>query len=254
MCKMGRDGEHSSRKRKRDSDKDKKLLQKMLETKEEKRARRLKKKADKETRRQKKQEQMLGGYTNSSNPFGDSNLTERFVWKLKREKDMEKGINPDELDSRRERERLEELQRDLEKAKKRRQEREAERELWEAERLRMAREREGQNYEDWERQEHEFHREQAKRRSEIRIKEGRPKPIDILYKNLNMDNDYEIEMNEPYKLFSNLSIQDLEELKRDIQMYLELDTHTDFWEALAVVCDDEIEQIALRERQARKPG
>lgn len=35
------------------------------------------------------------GYTNDSNPFGDSNLTEKFVWKLKHEKEDKKGIVKD---------------------------------------------------------------------------------------------------------------------------------------------------------------
>lgn len=34
---------------------------------------------------------------------------------------------------------------------------------------------------------------------------------------------------------------ELEELKKDISMYLELDTHKDFWKALSIVCDDELE-------------
>ena len=37
----------------------------------------------------------LMGYTNDSNPFGDSNLTEKFVWKLKHEKEEKKGIVKD---------------------------------------------------------------------------------------------------------------------------------------------------------------
>jgi hypothetical protein len=52
--------------------------------------------------------------------------------------------------------------------------------------------------------------EQAKRRAEIRIKEGRAKPIDILAMNLRLANepdkvedeiDLEIDLNEPYTIF-----------------------------------------------------
>lgn len=35
------------------------------------------------------------GYTNESNPFGDSNLTEKFVWKLKNEKEEKVGSRSD---------------------------------------------------------------------------------------------------------------------------------------------------------------
>ena len=75
---------------------------------------------------------------------------------------------------------------ELQKAKERREEREREKELWEEEQRRMDRLREADRYADWERQEVEFHLEQAKRRAKIRIQEGRPKPIDVLYKNLSL--------------------------------------------------------------------
>lgn len=35
------------------------------------------------------------GYTNDANPFGDSNLTEKFVWKLKQDKEEKKGVVKD---------------------------------------------------------------------------------------------------------------------------------------------------------------
>jgi hypothetical protein len=40
----------------------------------------------------------------------------------------------------------------------------------EEERERLSREREAMNYQEWERKEEEFHREQGKRRTEIRVK------------------------------------------------------------------------------------
>jgi len=62
---------------------------KALETPEEKRKRRLMKKEAKERARK---EQMgwdseLLHYTNSDNPFGDSNLLDKFVWRKKLEKE-----------------------------------------------------------------------------------------------------------------------------------------------------------------------
>ncbi|KAL6063742.1 Cactin [Balamuthia mandrillaris] len=255
MGRSRKDGEVEEKKKKREKDREQKLLNKLLETPEERRKRRLKKKAEKQARKKKQEEEALGGYTNAANPFGDANLTEQFVWKLKREKELEKGVTPEELDARDERRRREDLRKELEKAKRRRQEREAEREQWEAERAQIARERESLNYEEWEKQEEQFHLEQARIRSEIRIREGRPKPIDILYKNLNMDADFEFEMEEPYKLFANLTLPDLQELQKDIAMYLDLDSsneeHKVFWEALTIVCLDELEQAKARQANSK---
>jgi len=47
----------------------------------------------------------------------------------------------------------------------------------------------------------QFHFDQSKVRSEIRLREGRAKPIDILTKHLNGSADLDIEINEPYMVF-----------------------------------------------------
>lgn len=47
----------------------------------------------------------------------------------------------------------------------------------------------------------QFHFDQSKIRSEIRLREGRMKPIDILTKHLDPSDDFEIEINEPYTVF-----------------------------------------------------
>lgn len=47
----------------------------------------------------------------------------------------------------------------------------------------------------------QFHFDQSKVRSEIRLREGRTKPIDVLLKNLNFSEDFDIEINEPYMVF-----------------------------------------------------
>ena len=58
---------------------------KALETPEEKRKRRLGKKEAKEKKRKEKMgwDNELLDYTNTDNPFGDSNLLGKFVWKKK---------------------------------------------------------------------------------------------------------------------------------------------------------------------------
>jgi hypothetical protein len=47
----------------------------------------------------------------------------------------------------------------------------------------------------------QFHFDQSKFRSEIRLREGRAKPIDILTKHLDASDDLDIEINEPYTVF-----------------------------------------------------
>lgn len=47
----------------------------------------------------------------------------------------------------------------------------------------------------------QFHFDQSKARSEIRLREGRIKPIDILSKHLDPSDDFDIEIDEPYLVF-----------------------------------------------------
>lgn len=92
----------------------------------------------------------------------------------------------------------------------------------------LARERARAEFQDWEKKEEEvlffgffssvlfgiilsvgclkllnlqFHFDQSKVRSEIRLREGRVRPIDVLTKHLNGSDDLDIEINEPYMVF-----------------------------------------------------
>ena len=47
----------------------------------------------------------------------------------------------------------------------------------------------------------QFHFDQSKVRSEIRLREGRLKPIDVLCKHLDGSDDMDIELSEPYMVF-----------------------------------------------------
>jgi len=54
-------------------------------------------------------------------------------------------------------------------------------------------------FQNWEKQEDEFHLHQARLRSSIRIKNGRAKPIDLLAVYINpKEENLEIQMHEPY--------------------------------------------------------
>ncbi|KAM1097131.1 hypothetical protein ACFX19_014826 [Malus domestica] len=186
----------------------------------------------------------VSGYSNDSNPFGDSNLNEMFVWRKKIDRDVSHGVPLDEFSVKAERKRQRERMAEIEKVKKRREERALEKAQHEEEMALLARERARAEFQDWEKKEEEFHFDQSKVRSEIRLREGRIKPIDVLSKHLNGSDDFEIEIDEPYMVFMGLTVKEMEELRDDIKMHLDLDrateTHVKYWEALLVVCDWEL--------------
>ena len=105
------------------------------------------------------------GYTNETNPFGDSNLLQPFVWGKKVAKERE-DRRPVEGDT--EEKRLQLLQ-DISRVRKRREDRE--KELEEMERLRgeEQRLREAALYGDWQQKEEDFHLEQMRVRSKLRL-------------------------------------------------------------------------------------
>lgn len=193
------------------------------------------------------------GYSNTDNPFGDANLTQKFVWQKKREQEAKSGIDLSERIEM-ERRRHEETMIEMEKLKKRREERENEMKLREEEQLRLQRDQDRLALGDWEAKEKQFHLEQARTRAKIRFKEGRIKPIDVLALNIGSSTDPSIaehfesidinmELEEPYKLFEDLSYKELEELHGDIQYYLDLEQserNIEFWKALLIICDDEL--------------
>jgi hypothetical protein len=115
------------------------------------------------------------GYSNDTNPFGDSNLLQPFVWGKKKEKDRQLGKDVEDDEE----SRLKLIQ-DIDRVRKRRSEREQELEDMERMRADELRLREAAQYGDWEQKEEEFHMEQTKVRSKIRLIEKREKAIDKL--------------------------------------------------------------------------
>lgn len=195
--------------------------------------------------------QSVSGYSNDSNPFGDSNLGENFVWRKKIERDVVQGKKPLDISVKAEKKRQKERMAEIEKVKKRREERAIEKAQHEEEMALLARERARAEFQDWEKKEEEFHFDQSKIRSHIRSREGRMKPIDILSKNLNVSDDFDIEINEPYVVFKGITVKEMEDLRDDIKMHLDLDratpTHIEFWEALMVVCNWELAEARKRD-------
>jgi hypothetical protein len=105
----------------------------------------------------------------------------------------------------------------VEKVKRRREEREREQAWMEEEKARMQRMSEEQQHAEWEKSADQFHLEQSKVRAKIRIREGRAKPIDVLAKNLHED-DMDVELTEPYKLFRGLCAVCVNEREREREM------------------------------------
>eukprot|EP00850_Spirogloea_muscicola_P014477 SM000104S09347 [mRNA] locus=s104:256169:264320:+ [translate_table: standard] len=213
-------------------------------------ARKMQKKALKLAKRMK--QQSVSGYTNDNNPFGDANLTEKFVWRKKIDKDLLTGnLDTRELSLKAEKRRQVEREVEIEKVRKRREEREMEKAQHEEEMNMLARERAKAEFMDWEKKEDEFHFEQAKVRANIRLREGRAKPIDVLSKNLNLADDFDIEINEPYTIFKGLTVPEMGELMEDIRMHLELDRstpiHIEFWESMLKICEYEIAEATKRD-------
>lgn len=235
---MGKHGKHKDRKKEKER-------MKMMETAEEKQRRRAEKKARKMAKR--KADETVAGYTNESNPFGDTQLSERFVWKKKEQVDARTG-GPSQRGSKAdEKRRREEISNEIAKVKKRRQEREEEREAWEAEKERMQRVANEAEFEGYAEQEEKFHLRQTRVRSQIRIREGRAKAIDRVQRNLSSvgTDEFDIEVPEPQSIFPGLSVFELEEVREDIKVNQEFDKeNAEFWDCMMTVCDD-----AHRERK-----
>ncbi|KAI9304591.1 mid region of cactin-domain-containing protein [Cunninghamella echinulata] len=206
------------------------------------------------------------GYSNVNNPFNDINLESKFVWSKKKEWDKkELGLSNSEI-KRREQQRKLEADEEIAKLNKKRAEREIERKLREEEMDRQQREAELAQMGDWKTKEEEFHLEQAKKRAEIRIKEGRAKPIDILAMNLRLANEpdkvdenveLEIDLEEPYTIFDSLNVEETEELDEDIQMHLSLEKNEsilEFWRNMIIVCQDKLEKLRADERRIAAGG
>lgn len=231
-----------------------KELLKATETPEEKRLRRLLKKEAKERKRKERMgwDNDYLHYTNTDNPFGDGNLLATFVWSKKLEKEGLTDVSREELEVRN-RQKQEENRRELEKVKKRRQERELERQQREEEMSLMQRSKEAAQFQEWERQEDQFHLEQARLRSCIRIQDGRAKPIDLLAKYISAEGEVDaVEMHEPYTYLNGLTIKDLEDLIEDIKVYKELERgkNLDYWNDITVIVEDELHKLRKLEKQS----
>ncbi|XP_040910672.1 cactin [Toxotes jaculatrix] len=253
----GSDRVSSAIKEKEDRKKQKDMM-KALETPEEKRARRLAKKEAKEKKRREKMgwSEEYMGYTNADNPFGDNNLLGTFKWQKALDK---KGIGHLGEKELKERNKCiqEENRRELQKVKQLRLEREREKAMRETELEMLQREKEAEHFKTWAEQEDNFHLQQAKLRSKIRIRDGRAKPIDLLAKYISAeDDDLAVEMHEPYTFLNGLTVTDMDDLLEDIKVYMELEQgkNVDFWRDMTTITEDEISKLRKLEASGKGPG
>lgn len=256
-------------------DTDNTRLQYCRETSEERRARKRSKKAHPDeaallaAEEQRRAAAEVSLYSAVDNPFNDANLTDRFVWGKKREKEKKSGLTAEEAAIRDARRRAE-AEEELERLNRRRADREAEMQLREEEAMRMARQQESAQMAAWHAKEDDFHLEQAMRRAAIRTREGRAKPIDLLALNLKwsqpripgqVDDDEEdegigldVDLEEPYLIFDNLTLEETEELYEDIEMYISLEkseANLEFWRSMIVVCSAALETLRSERTMGR---
>ncbi|KIX08201.1 uncharacterized protein Z518_02857 [Rhinocladiella mackenziei CBS 650.93] len=104
----------------------------------------------------------------------------------------------------------------------------------------------------WVAQEDDFVLRQAKKKAEIRVKEGRAKPIDWLAVTLRvvdptrtaLDDEVEendLEFMDPNSVFDGLSEPQLSDLRKDIDTYMNLETNRknrDYWRTMQIICKD----------------
>jgi hypothetical protein len=238
-----------------------KLLEKLDargETLEERKERRSEKRAAKITSR--------FGYTAEENPFNDPNLHEAFNWTKKKEKvPASAKDNPDTLE-------------EIETIRRRREERELERVEMDRLKAEESRMKELENYDEWAKKEEEFHLQQQRQRSAIRLVEGREKPVDVLAKNLLLfglsDEEkknraavkyqekynalealesLEAELEEPFKLLKVLKLEEIQDLLLDIDAFRMLEREAlsgdpnssiiQYWDAMHLVGRNEIKLI-----------
>ncbi|EHY56877.1 Splicing factor cactin [Exophiala dermatitidis] len=105
---------------------------------------------------------------------------------------------------------------------------------------------------EWVAQEDEFVLRQAKKKAEIRVKEGRAKPIDWLAVTLRvvdptrdpLDDEVDekdLDFVDPESVFDGLSEAQLADLRKDIETYLNLETNRknrEYWRTMQIICKE----------------
>uniref|UniRef100_A0A914N6Q4 Splicing factor Cactin n=1 Tax=Meloidogyne incognita TaxID=6306 RepID=A0A914N6Q4_MELIC len=237
-------------------EKEEKLRMKELETPDEKRARRIAKKLQKEERRRAEALKAFPEgipYTDLNNPFNDTSLSETFVWKKKWETEGLSSVSKKKVEKIN-RETITKNLAEMEQLKKNREARDAAKEDME-----MINRDQERRLCDWNRTEDAFHMKQARLRSSIRIKEGRAKPIDLLaryisYFDQTTEDDFQLD--NPLSYIPKNSIDDLEDLIADINVYRMIDgkKNSEFWDDIETISKSISKKLVENRRRSSDSG
>ncbi|KAL4873294.1 hypothetical protein BDV12DRAFT_99969 [Aspergillus spectabilis] len=118
--------------------------------------------------------------------------------------------------------------------------------------MRLNQIQEDERVREWVAQEDIFVLKQAKKKAEIRVKEGRAKPIDWLTVMLRVIDptrdplddeitDSDLDLIDPEGVFEGLSQTELDDLEMDIDTFLGLESNSqnrDYWKTMKVICKD----------------
>eukprot|EP00921_Rhytidocystis_pertsovi_P009929 GHVQ01015898.1.p1 GENE.GHVQ01015898.1~~GHVQ01015898.1.p1 ORF type:complete len:504 (-),score=86.57 GHVQ01015898.1:599-2110(-) len=202
------------------------------------------------------------GYTDDNNPFGDSSLAEPFIWKKKNAylKAAGKLTLPTPMLL------VEQAQRkvsEIESVKKRREDRELEEKLLLEQREQLEREREQENYEEWAQKEEQFHMEQALKKTQIRLDQGRERPVDLLVKSLKMLNgevfsDTSLLESPPPDLIAGMSKTELADFLADVRVHYQVEGANNdekiFWKSLVLLIGDAQNKLGQAPLSGRPGG
>ncbi|KAM3728578.1 Splicing factor Cactin [Dirofilaria immitis] len=236
------------REEKKQKKKKEKEKRKAMETTEEKKARRLTKKLKKAEKKSSAIFDDEAKYTNANNPFNDPNLTSTFIWTKKLAAEGKADLSLKQIEKMNRDRTLKNLA-EMEELKKNREARDAAREDLEM----IKRDEERRHNSDWYATEEGFLLSQAKLRTQIRLKEGRAKPIDFLARYISYDSekveskkDEEFELVDPITYLRGLKIRDLEDLLEDIKVYRRIDPtdNSIWWTDFCTIVRNEIRKLS----------
>ena len=158
-----------------------------------------------------------------------------------------------ELGLKAERRRHEERLKEIEKVKQQREQRERERVEKEEEREIMAREEALIEAVELEKKEEEFHLQQAKMRSDIRVRKGgRARAIDLVSRNIDAEPgapEFDFGVH-PLEIFDGLTVSEMDELRDDLRARAPRSRRTRsaaFWSNMIAVADAELFEARRRE-------
>lgn len=131
--------------------------------------------------------------------------------------------------------------------------------------MRINQMQEDERMREWVAQEDDFVLKQAKKKADIRVKEGRAKPIDWLAVTLRvvdptrnpLDDEVDeadLDFVDPDSVFDGLSESDLSELRKDIETYMNLEKNKknrDYWRTMQIICKDRLKKLRVSGPEGR---